>query len=412
MKESCIVEIKGHILDSLTLPKILDTIIDEGGNYEIEDIEIGKKRNNLSYAKLKLSAEDKDTLENIVSKITRQGAEPVAESEILLEKCPKDKTLPEKFYASTNLKTEILYKGKWIKVDDTAMDCAVVVDEKTSKAFCRKISQIKKGDKVVVGFGGVKVHPLKRREGKNSFAFMSSDFSAEKPKSMAIKKIAQRMIEIKEKKEGKILFVMGPAVIHTKSQEPFIKLIESGFVDVLFSGNALAVHDLEAAFFGTSLGVSFEDGKPISGGHSHHLRAINKINHIGSIRKAVETGILNKGIMYTLIKNKTDYILAGSIRDDGPLPEVITDTITAQNEMRKRMKGVKMCIMLGSMLHSIAVGNLLPAEVETVCVDINSAVVTKLSDRGSVQAIGLVTDVESFLKELVRNLSQQSGKKQ
>ncbi len=409
MKESCIVEIKGHILDSLTLPKIMDTIIDEGGNYEIVEIDIGKKKTSLSHAKLKVLAEDKETLDNIVSKITRQGAEPIADKEVLLEKCPRDKVLPENFYATTNLQTNIFYKGKWIKAEDTAMDCAIVVDEQNLKAYCRKISQIKKGDNVVVGFEGIKVVPLKKREGKKTFSFMSSDFSAEKPKSMIIKKIAERMIEIKDNKEGKILFVLGPAVVHTKSQEPLIKLIENGFVDVLFSGNAFAVHDLEAAFFGTSLGISVEDEKPISGGHSHHLRAINKINQIGSIKKAVETDILKKGIMFTLTKNKTDYILAGSIRDDGPLPEVITDMVTAQLEMRKRIKGVKMCIMVGSMLHSIAVGNLLPASVETVCVDMNPAVVTKLSDRGSSQAIGLVTDVESFLKELVRNIFQERG---
>jgi len=302
--------------------------------------------------------------------------------------------------------TEILLDGEWIKVDNTAMDCAIVVDEINKKACCTKLSQIKKGDKVVVGHNGIKVLSLAKNQEKEVFSFMGSEVSSEKPKSLLIKKIADRMKEIKENGEGKILFVLGPAMVHTKSQESFVKLIEAGYVDYLFAGNALATHDIEADIFGTSLGISLKDGTPVAHGHSHHLRAINKIYQAGGIRQAVESGILNSGIMYSCIKNNVDFVLAGSIRDDGPLPEVITDTITAQCEMRKRIKEVKMSIMIASMLHSIAVGNLLPAYVETVCVDINPAVVTKLADRGSFQTIGLVTDVESFVRELAENITK------
>ena len=404
MKQSCIIEIQGHILDSLTLPKIMDTILDAGANYIIDKIDIGKEKTTLSYAKLTITADNEQILNDILILVTKQGATLFKEKQLVLGECLKDRTLPDNFYSSTNMNTEILLDDEWIKVDNPAMDCAIVVDKANKKAKCSKISQVKKGDKVVVGHEGVKVHPIARQNEKGLFTFMGSDVSPEKPKTVLIKKIAKRMREIKENNEGKILFVLGPAVVHTKSREAFTKLIEKGYVDHLFAGNALATHDIEAALFGTSLGVSLQEGTPISGGHSHHLRAINKVNQCGSIKAAVESGEITSGIMYSCIKNNIDFVLAGSIRDDGPLPDVITNTIEAQIEMSKRIKGVKMTVMIATMLHSIAVGNLLPASVETICVDINPSVVTKLSDRGSSQAIGLVTDVEAFLRDLAEYL--------
>lgn len=405
MNPSCKVEIKGHIIDSLTLPKVMDTILESGGKYAIEEIQIGEGKTNISYAKLEIEAGTREILDNILNKIKKCGAELIEEKNVILGECPKDKTLPDNFYSTTNLITDILLDDKWIPVEDTAMDCGIVVDAKNNRAFCRKISQIKKGDMVVVGKDGIRIHPLDKDQKEDDFKFMASDVSSEKPKSLMIKSLAKRMKEIKENNEGKILFVLGPVVVHTKSQEAFSKLIEMGYVDYLFAGNALATHDIEAVLYGTSLGVSMETGKPVPGGHSHHLRAINKINQSGSIKQAVEEGVLTSGIMYNCIKNNIDFVLAGSIRDDGPLPDVITDTVTAQCEMRKRIRDTKMAIMSASMLHSIAVGNLLPGYVETVCVDINPAVVTKLSDRGSHQTMGIVTDVESFLSTLAENLA-------
>jgi len=401
MKVDCTVEIQGHIIDSLTLPKIMDTILDLGAAYTIKEIKIGNDKTNVSYARLNVFADSHEILDNVLDNITKQGATLLEEKNVTLGECPKDRTLPDDFYSTTNMITEILLNDEWVPAGNTAMDCAIVVDEKNKKACCTKLSQIKKGDKVVMGHDGVKVHPLRKHEDKSIFTFMGSEISSEKPKSLLINKIAKRMQEIKENNEGKILFVLGPAVVHTKSRDNFIKLIKMGMVDYMFAGNALATHDIEADLYGTSLGISLEDGNPIPGGHSHHLRAINKINQQGSIRNAVESGVLKTGIMHACIKNDIDFVLAGSIRDDGPLPEVITNTVTAQCEMRKRIQDVKMTIMIASMLHSIAVGNLLPAYVETVCVDINPAVVTKLSDRGSFQTMGLVTDVEAFIRDLV-----------
>lgn len=409
MKNRCTIEIQGHVIDSLTLPKIMDIIIESGSTYLIDDIKIGKEKTEISYARLNINAPDEKTLNDVLSKVIKQGAVLLKEKNVVLAECKKDRTLPDNFYSTTNMITRILLNNEWIKVENTAMDCAIVVDETNKTACCTKLSQIKKGDMVVTGYNGIRVNPVSKQEEKSAFSFMSSEVSSEKPKSIVIKKIAKRMIEIKENNEGKILFVLGPAMVHTKSQEAFIKLIELGYVDFLFAGNALATHDIEAALFGTSLGISLENGTPISGGHSHHLRAINKIYQCGSIKQAVEAGELNSGIMYSCIKHNVDFVLAGSIRDDGPLPEVITDSITAQCEMRKRIKDVKMTVMIASMLHSIAVGNLLPAYVETICVDINPAVVTKLSDRGSSQAIGLVTDVESFIKDLAECILKEKN---
>lgn len=409
MKINCTVEVQGHIIDSLTLPKIMDTILDLGATYTVEEIKIGNDKANVSYARLNIFADNNDLLDNVLDNIIKQGATIILESNVVLDESPKDRTLPDNFYSTTNMLTEIMFNGEWIPVNNTAMDCAIVVDEKNKKACCTKLSQIKKGDKIVMGHEGIKVHPVRKHEEKGIFTFMGSDISSEKPKSLLITKIAKRMKEIKQNNEGKILFVLGPAVVHTKSRESFIKLIEMGMVDYLFAGNALATHDIEAALYGTSLGVSLEEGNPVLGGHSHHLRAINKINQQGSIKNAVESGVLTSGIMHSCIKNNIDFVLAGSIRDDGPLPEVITDAITAQCEMRKRInKDVKMTVMIASMLHSIAVGNLLPAQVETICVDINPAVVTKLSDRGSFQTIGLVTDVEAFLRDLACDLEKDA----
>jgi lysine-ketoglutarate reductase/saccharopine dehydrogenase-like protein (TIGR00300 family) len=408
MTSISVIEVNGHIIDSLTLPKIMDTILDMNAGYHIEEIKIGNKREESSYARLAISSDDEETMSKILEKVTKQGATLLVEQNVTLKESFKDQTMPDDFYSTTNMKTDILLDGEWITVKDTAMDCGIVVSTEKKEAKCLKLSQIKKEDKIVVGYKGIRVHPIKKQKEEQAFSFMGSEVSSEKPKALIIKKIAKRMVEIKKNNEGKILFVLGPAVVHTKSREAFSKLIEMGFVDYMFAGNALATHDIEAALYGTSLGISLEDGSPITGGHSHHLRAINKVNQYGSIKEAVESGAVSNGIMHTCIKNNVDFVLAGSIRDDGPLPEVIRNAVEAQCEMKKRInKDVQMTIMVASMLHSIAVGNLLPAYVETICVDINPAVVTKLADRGSFQSIGLVTDIEAFMRDLAEYVAEE-----
>jgi lysine-ketoglutarate reductase/saccharopine dehydrogenase-like protein (TIGR00300 family) len=279
------------------------------------------------------------------------------------------------------------------------MDAAIAVDRAARRARCIVFQGASPGIEVVVGYQGVRVTPLERSRKTEIFSFMSSEVSAEKPKKVLIAAIAQEMKEIR-KQDGRILVVAGPAVVHTGAGRSLSRLIELGYVQVLFAGNALAVHDVEAALFGTALGVNIESGEPSEHGHEHHMRAINRVRAAGGLRQMVDSGQLKSGVMKTAIEQGIDVVLGGSVRDDGPLPDVISDVVEAQRRMRECLPGVRMAIMLSTMLHSIATGNMLPAGVRTVCVDINPAVVTKLADRGTWQSIGLVTDVESFLREL------------
>jgi lysine-ketoglutarate reductase/saccharopine dehydrogenase-like protein (TIGR00300 family) len=275
------------------------------------------------------------------------------------------------------------------------------------------------GLEVVVGHTGVRVLPLERSRQTEIFSFMSSEVSAEKPKKLLISRIAEEMRTVRGEGQ-RILVVSGPAVVHTGAARSLSRLIELGYVQVLFAGNALAVHDVEAALFGTALGVNLASGTPIEHGHEHHMRAVNRVRAAGSLRAMVASGELSSGVMKSAIDHGVEVVLAGSVRDDGPLPDVLTDMEEAQRAMRQAIwrvgdggtghePRVRLALMLSTMLHSIATGNLLPAAVRTVCVDINPAVVTKLADRGSWQSIGLVTDVESFLRELVQVLEPGAG---
>jgi lysine-ketoglutarate reductase/saccharopine dehydrogenase-like protein (TIGR00300 family) len=391
--------LSGHIIDSLILPKVLDEIMDLGGAFAIEEIHVGRTRRDTSRACIEVSAPGRDLLDRILERIKRQGAVSVEPGEVKLARASRDGVLPEGFYSSTNLQTDVQFKGRWIRVRNPEMDCAVVVDTKALRARTVPMSDIRKGDRVVVGEQGVRVVPEKRTEETDEFRFMRSRTSSEKPKEIMIHEIAAQMKSAK-RHGGKILVVGGPAIVHTGAGHCLEKLIRKGFVDVLFAGNALAVHDVEYALFETSLGIYLDRGQSAEGGHGHHVRAINAIRAAGGLRKAVAKGLLKKGVMYTCIQEKVPFVLAGSIRDDGPLPEVITDIIEAQRAMRRHLKGVRFALMVATTLHSIAVGNLLPASVRTVCVDINPSVVTKLIDRGSFQAAGVVTDAELFLREL------------
>ncbi|MCX7918615.1 MAG: TIGR00300 family protein [bacterium] len=395
--------LEGHIINSLALTRVLDTILELGGNFTIDEIRIGKQSTDPSFAQITISATDETTLNNILGNIQKLGAVVKEKAEVQFIPADMDGAFPENFYATTNLDTFVFYKGKWIPVENIEMDCGIVLDTKRNTARCIAINEVQKGDNIVVGHQGIKVIPLPREREKEIFSFMTSSVSSEKPKKLLISEIAQRM-KLIHNKNGKILVVGGPAIVHTGAGKHLSALLRAGYVNVLFAGNALAVHDIESALYGTSLGISLQDGQVTTGGHRNHLRAINTIRRCGSAKSAVEQNILRQGIIYECIKNHIPFILAGSIRDDGPLPEVITDTMQAQKLMREYAQQVDMALMLATTLHSIATGNVLPARVFTVCVDINHAVVTKLIDRGSAQTLGIVTDVESFLRELVQEL--------
>ncbi len=328
---------------------------------------------------------------------------PTALQDCLLVTGDMDGAFPEGFYSSTNQRTEIRLAGKWIEVADQEMDCGVVVDETERTARCLPMTEARTGQRWVVGHAGVRVFPHERSTDRQTFEFMNSPVSTEKPKGVAIRQVAKLLYQTRAA-GGKTLLVGGPAIVHTGSAPHLSKLIREGYINLLFAGNALATHDIEQALFGTSLGVHMDQGDPVEAGHEHHLRAINRIRRSGGIRRAVEQGVLKSGIMYECVKHNVDFLLAGSIRDDGPLPEVITDSLAAQNAMREKIRGVSFCLMVATTLHSIAVGNLLPAWVKVVCVDINPSTVIKLADRGSFQTVGLVTDAEPFLRSLAQDL--------
>jgi lysine-ketoglutarate reductase/saccharopine dehydrogenase-like protein (TIGR00300 family) len=397
------VQISGHIIDSLILPKILDLITIGGGSFRVKRITIGQARNDPSFALVEVSAPTSQTLADILAQIGDHGAVPTALKDCQLEVADMDGAFPEGFYSSTNQQTEVRIGGQWIEVALQEMDCGVAVDLAARSARCVPMSEVTAGTSFVVGHVGVRVFPPEQSHERQAFEFMTSSVSTEKPKGVAIRQIAQELFN-NRKNGGKTLLVGGPAIVHTGSGEHVCRLLRAGYIDQLFAGNALATHDIEQALFGTSLGVHLAQGDLAEAGHEHHLRAINRIRRAGGIRQAVESALLTSGIMYECVRGGVDFLLAGSIRDDGPLPEVITDVLDAQRQMRERIEGVTFCLMIATTLHSIAVGNLLPAWVKVVCVDINPSTVIKLSDRGSFQTVGLVTDVEPFLRALVSEL--------
>lgn len=403
------VEIRGHIIDSLILPKILDIITSGGGSFRIKNISIGQARKDPSSSLVEVSASTEEQLNELLSSISDHGAVRVNEHDCQFEVADIASAFPEGFYSSTNQRTEVRLDGQWVEVSSQEMDCGIVIHEDGKSAKCVPMLNVDKGDHIVVGHRGVRVFPLERQDSAQSFEFMNSAVSTEKPKGIAIRKIAEQLFTTKQSKGqggGKSLIVGGPAIIHTGSSKHLQTLIERGYVDKLFAGNALATHDIEQAFFGTSLGVNLSEGDIIEAGHEHHLRAINRIRRAGGIKNAVQSGILTSGVMHTCVKHDVDYLLAGSIRDDGPLTDVVTDAVQAQQLMREKVRDVSFCLMIATTLHSIAVGNLLPATTSVVCVDINPSTVIKLSDRGSFQTVGLVTDVAPFMSQLISELEK------
>lgn len=397
------VEISGHIIDSLILPKILDCITAAGGAFRIKQITIGQARTDPSYALVEVRADSDERLHQILATIADHGAVATVDRDCRLVAADVAGAFPEGFYSTTNQRTEVRQEGEWIPVDLQEMDCGIAVDPAAGRAWCVPMCEAELGQLFIVGHAGVRVFPQERAHERQGFEFMNSAVSTEKPKGVAIRQVAQELFRAKHE-GGRVLVVGGPAIVHSGSGEHLCRLIRDGYVHVLFAGNALATHDIEQALFGTSLGVRLDCGDIVEAGHEHHLRAINRIRRIGSIARAVEQGELKSGIMYECVTHNVDYLLAGSIRDDGPLPDVVPDTLVAQRQMREKSRGVTFCLMIATTLHSIAVGNLLPAWVKVVCVDINPSTVIKLSDRGSFQTVGLVTDVEPFMRALVNEV--------
>ena len=398
------VEVKGHIIDSLVLPKILDTILAvPSASFDIEEVRVGRKKIDTSYARLSVRAPSRKILDRILLKIEQIGAQPIRIREARIARAPKDGVFPEGFYSTTNLPTAVYFKKAWRPVARIEMDCGICVNRRATKACTIPISDVKKGNEIVVGSTGIRVTPLERERNREIFQFMASSVSSEKPKTRLIHSLAEEMYQTK-RRDGKILFVAGPAVVHTGAVPYFVELVERGYVDVLFGGNGLATHDVESALLGTSLGVDMKSGKSTHSGHDHHMRAINRIRDVGGLRQAVKKKVRRSGLMHACLRHRVRLVLVGAIRDDGPLPDDITDMLAAQKAMRESLGGIELAIMVASTLHSIATGNMLPATVKTVCVDINPAVVTKLSDRGTFQNVGLVTDSESFLRELARQI--------
>ena len=397
------IELRGHIIDSLILPRVWDTIMDQGGNFEVEEMRIGRHKTEQSYARMQVIAPDDATLQSLLSELQQMGAIILKQQDARTARVEQDGVLPDDFYSTTNLPTQVHVAGRWIDVENIEMDVVIVIDRQAWRAYCLPMHEVRVGDEIVVGHGGIKVIPLERARSREVFGFMQSAVSSERAKVLAIQEVARQMKETRAQ-GGKILFVLGPAVIHTGAGKYIAELIRRDYVQVIFGGNAIIAHDVESDMFGTALGIDLGSGEAVEHGHRHHLRAINAVRRVGSLQKAVELGLIHQGLTYEAMKHGVPLVLAGSIRDDGPMPGVITDMVEAQRAMRQALGGVEMAIMVASTLHAIATGNMLPASVKTVVVDISHAVVTKIADRGTTQAAGLVTDAELFLRELVEAL--------
>ncbi|GBF24920.1 hypothetical protein MnTg01_01266 [archaeon MnTg01] len=398
------IEVRGHLIDSLILTKIFDGVMDLGGEFEVKKIQIGKKKKDESYAKIRVTGNNQKHLDEILQLVYREGATAKIQKEVTLKPASKNFVMPDTFYSTTNNNTQIFLKGKWIQVDNMMMDKCILV--KGNKAKCVPILDVRKGDKIVVGEEGLRITPPERpREGMNVFQFMGGSSSSERPTQHIAKKVAEDIYKTR-KLGGKIVFVGGPAIIHTGAADSVSTLIKLGYINAVLAGNALAVHDIENATLGTSLGMNVHDGTLAVRGYRNHMQTINSVFKAGSISKMVRSKKLTKGIMYECIKKNIPFVLAGSIRDDGPLPDVITDITVAQKKYKEVLKNAKMVIMASTMLHSIATGNMLPADVKIIIVDINQPTVTKLMDRGTWQALGIVSDVGAFLPMVTQEIKK------
>ena len=395
------VEITGHLMDSGVLSRVLDDIREYGADWVIEQIDVGHEATDQSTAKITVTADDDEQLQRLLMRLQTRGVNMVDPGDAEYGVCDMDGVFPDGFYSTTNLPTRIRLEGRVMTVENPEMDCGLIVDG--DRVYTLPMADVRIGMKVICGASGIKVTAPVDDRPQGGFGFMDSEVSSEKPQAVLVRQVADGMREAKEQGK-KVLWVGGPGVVHTGAAPAMVALVDAGFVDILFAGNALATHDIESALYGTSLGVDLAMGRGVEHGHEHHIRALNTIRKEGSIRAAVDSGVLTGGIMHALVKHDKEFVLVGSVRDDGPLPDVYTDVIDGQRAMRGAIKDVGFCLMVATMLHSVATGNILPASIPLVCVDINPATVTKLSDRGSSQARGIVTDVGLFLEQLAVEL--------
>jgi lysine-ketoglutarate reductase/saccharopine dehydrogenase-like protein (TIGR00300 family) len=400
-----ILEAEGHLIDSAILNVIFDTVVRLEGEFEVLKFDIGRTNDEPSRLEIRVTAKDRAVLGTMITALIPLGARVARASDAMTQAVTTDGCAPESFYSTTNHRTQVRVGGNWTDVAKQRMDAAIVIS--SAGVACRKLRDLRVGDAVVCGVEGVRVVPEFKERDRLGFAFMNNEVSSERRVEVAVKRIAAMLRDVKAS-GGKIAFVAGPVVIHTGGAPYFSELIRNGYVDAVLAGNALAVHDIERQLYGTSLGVNLDTGQAIDGGHRHHMKAINTITTAGGIRAAVAKGVLTGGVMYECVTHNVPYVLAGSIRDDGPLPDTLMDLIEAQNQYTAALEGVQVVIILSSMLHGIGVGNMVPAWVRVIAVDINPAVVTKLADRGSAQAVGLVTDVGLFLHGLAEELRPAS----
>ena len=403
-----VVEAEGHLIDSHVMEQIFDKVVESSGRFEVEQFRIGRTNGDPSYLRLRVETPTRQQMEHVLAQLLAIGCSPAETGDAALGLVERDRCAPEDFYSTSNHHTSVRIGGEFVEVQNQRMDAMIVVrdaDTKTPSAYCRRLRDLKAGDMVVVGTRGIRVTPESKERDRLAFSFMSNEISSERQVETAVRQTAALARQAKE--QGKtIVAVAGPVVVHTGGVTGLSKLIREHWIDAVLSGNALGVHDIESALFGTSLGIRLADGRQAEHGHRNHMRAINAINHAGGIKGAVESGRLQAGVMYECVKNDVPFVLAGSLRDDGPLPETITDMNAAQDAYAAALKNAGLVICLGSMLHSIATGNMLPSWVKIVCVDINPAVATKVSDRGTGQAVGVVTDVGLFLELLSRELGK------
>jgi lysine-ketoglutarate reductase/saccharopine dehydrogenase-like protein (TIGR00300 family) len=406
------VTLSGHIIDNLTLPNVLDEVVNGGFKYRLIDLNLGVRHDDTSTARIEVTTGTEEEMTHLLDQLRAHGANPETVEDARLIEADMDGALPAGFYSSTNLETDVRIDGKWLRVTHPEMDCGIVVEEDRARTVA--MGEITKGMKVVMSGLGIRALPIERTRGEDrgAFEFMSSDLSSEKPKGLLLDQVADQMRAVKA--EGKrILWVVGPALVHTGTAPDISALIRAGYVDALFAGNGVAAHDVESNIYGTSLGVHLDRGTPAEHGHEHHIRAVNEVRRHGSFKAAIDAGVFKDGIVYHLIKHEREYLFGGSVRDDGPMPETVTDMMEVQRRLRDIIWGrdgndlVGCCIVVGTMLHGIATGNCLPASVPLVCVDINQATVTKLMDRGSWQSIGIITDLSLFVRALVERLAPE-----
>lgn len=394
---------EGHLIDSDILRKAFGRVVEEGGEFEVLEFKVGKTNQEASFVRLAVRAGSPEVLDRVLEGLSYLGAATVV-GDARFAPAEADGILPDEFYSTTNFDTFVRVDGRWLPALDQKMDAALVLRDGAPR--CVKQAQVKSGEPVLLRGPGVRVRPPERSRGFSVFGFMSNDISAEVNKGIVIEGVAREMRRAHEAGE-RIVVVAGPAIVHSGGDAALARLVRDGWVDVILTGNAFAVHDLEKSILKTSLGICQLSGRAVEGGNRNHLYAINAVNRAGGIRQAVESGLVTSGVMYEAVRKGIKVVLAGSIRDDGPLKDVVTDTVAAQKAYVAALEGAGLCIMLASALHSIAVGNLLPARVKTVCVDMAESVPVKLSNRGTMHALGLVTDVGFFLERLEADLARR-----